>query len=296
MDALRNTRTLNNEVAWCIVDAMNDESLSNEQKLSLIDRALSRLGGGITRLDASRYREDPYYKKVKFEDQGKGSWKLTHYSYSPKEPFVCNDITLTPDLQEIPRIGYFDEEFTYPAVEQDSREWMAVKPNEVETMAPHIGKVSGRVAAFGLGIGYFPFMASLKENVESVTVYEKDPQAIALFEEFIHPQFPFPGKVKVEKADAFDVMEKGLNGFDYAFVDLWHDTSDGLNPYLKSRRLERRSPEVKFLYWVEESLLSALRWEVFDAVLSKCRTRDEAIEKLSDKGLGKMIASAREKA
>jgi len=39
-----------------------------------------------------------------------------------------------------------------------------------------------------------------------------------------------------------------------------------------------------------------LRWEVFDAVLSKCRTRDEAIEKLSDKGLGKMIASAREKA
>lgn len=45
------------------------------------------------------------------------------------------------------------------------------------------------------------------------------------------------------KSDAFDFMA-GMAGdsqdaYDYAFMDLWHDTADGLELYLKAKNPRR---------------------------------------------------------
>ena len=80
--------------------------------------------------------------------------------------------------------------FYFPAVLENGNEWMTVTPNEVETMKEAISQARGRVAAYGLGLGYFAFMASEKSDVTGVTVIERDEQAIRLFEEEILPQFP----------------------------------------------------------------------------------------------------------
>ena len=245
----------------------------------------------VHRLDIADYIDNPYLKNIRFPDAATKHWRFTHYTYRPYEAFICNDIRMEPDLREIPQAGYFRERFRYPAVEQDGREWMAVKPSEIETMRGAIGIVKGKVVTFGLGLGYFAFMASSKQDVESVDIVERDEEVIDLFSKHILPQFPERDKIRIIRSDAFDFMhhEMECGCYDHAFVDLWHDTADGLELYLRAKKeenyLKSKGIETMFSYWVEESLLSAYRWTIFDEIIAECGTEAEAIEKLSDKAL-----------
>lgn len=80
--------------------------------------------------------------------------------------------------------------------------------------------------------------------------------------------------------------EKMQGRYDYAFIDLWHDTADGLELYLKAKRIENKlhtaGLKTKFAYWVEKSLLSAYRWTVFEKTLAECTSEEEALARLSD--------------
>lgn len=99
-------------------------------------------------LETRKYRDNPYLENIKFPDTATRHWKFTHYSYRPYEAFICNDIDIDKNLREVPQIGFFRERFAYPAVEQDGREWMAVKPSEIETMRAPIEEATGRVVTF----------------------------------------------------------------------------------------------------------------------------------------------------
>ena len=223
---------------------------------------------GLRRLDSAPYLEDRYAKTVRIPEIKHGKWELTTHSYAPYEPFVRTHPVLTDDLREIPQIGYFDEEFSFPAVLENGIEWMTVTPNEVETMRVPIAKSGGRVLTLGLGLGYYAFHVTEKEDVESLVVVERDPEVIDLFRQYILPQFPHQEKLTVVQADAFDYMEKNLKKekFDYVFCDLWHDASDGLDLYLRLKKYEKESPNTRFDYWIEPSLLSLLRHMVFDRI------------------------------
>ena len=265
------------------------------------------------------------------------------------------------------QIGFFRERFAYPAVEQDGREWMAVKPSEIETMRAPIEEATGRVVTFGLGLGYFAYMVSEKPDVTSLDIVERSEEAIALFERHILPQFPNKEKIRIIRSDAFGFLnenmwqdarqeasgqcreetaedqcwrnsnenqceispeddqcqrnsnegqckrsteegqgreeqnragrntqrgtetgkpEKMQGRYDYAFIDLWHDTADGLEIYLKAKRIENKlhtaGLQTKFAYWGEKSLLSAFRWTGFEKTLAECTTEEEALDRLSD--------------
>lgn len=199
-------------------------------------------------LETRKYRDNPYLENIKFPDTATRHWKFTHYSYRPYEAFICNDIDIDIDknLREVPQIGFFRERFAYPAVEQDGREWMAVKPSEIETMREPIEEATGKVVTFGLGLGYFAYMVSEKPDVTSLDIVERSEEAIALFEEHILPQFPNKGKIRIIRCDAFEFLSENMwqdarqERYDYAFIDLWHDTADGLEMYLKAKRIENK--------------------------------------------------------
>lgn len=282
-------------------------------------------------LETRKYRDNPYLENIKFPDTATRHWKFTHYSYRPYEAFICNDIDIDKNLREVPQIGFFRERFAYPAVEQDGREWMAVKPSEIETMRAPIEEAMGKVVTFGLGLGYFAYMVSEKPDVTSLDIVERSEEAIALFERHILPQFPNKEKIRIIRSDAFGFLnenmwqdarheasgqckrsteegqcqeeqnragrntqrgtetanrEKMQGRYDYAFIDLWHDTADGLEMYLKAKRIENKlhtaGLQTKFAYWVEKSLLSAYRWTVFEKTLAECTTEEEALARLSD--------------
>ena len=213
----------------------------------------------LARLEPEPLLQNPYMRCIRFPQAVQGRWEMTRMAYEPYELFVRDDLLCLPDGREIPRLGYFDRRFAYPAVLEGGREWMTVTPNEVATMAPALSQVRGRVAVMGLGLGYFAFMASEKNDVRAVTVVERDADVIALFERHLLPQFAHREKVRLVRADAFDLAQAGLDGFDCAFVDLWHDVSDGAPMYLRMKALEARSPGVRFFYWIETSIRCFLR-------------------------------------
>ena len=348
-------------------------------------------------LETTKYIDNPYLKTIKFPDTATRHWKFTHYSYRPYEAFICNDIDIDKNLREVPQIGFFRERFAYPAVEQDGREWMAVKPSEIETMRAPIEEATGRVVTFGLGLGYFAYMVSEKPDVTSLDIVERSEEAISLFERHILPQFPNKEKIRIIRSDAFwflnenmwqdarqeasgqcreetteiqceigpekdqcwrnsneihceigpekDQCRRNFNEvqckigpgkdqcrrnsnegqckkgkkedqgrerqklagrstqrgtetanreemqgrYDYAFIDLWHDTADGLELYLKAKRIENKlhtaGLQTKFTYWVEKSLLSAYRWTVFEQTIDSCVSEEDALIRLSDNSL-----------
>ncbi|MCR5003249.1 MAG: hypothetical protein K5984_02675 [Bacteroidales bacterium] len=282
----------NNQVAWALVDFLNNSPCAitkevmkeadpegnlpeevlyaaivaglcdfDEEDDEIFEKYVRR---SIKKLSIQDYSDNPYLKDIRFPDGAvSGGWKFIHDFYKPYEAFIRDDIEIDEDGREIPLIGYFDELFGFPCVQQDGREWMAVKPSEIESMKDPINSVSGKVITFGLGLGYFTYMASIKPDVESITVIERDQDAITLFTRYILPQFGNKDKVRIIKEDAFGYIDKmSEENYGYAFVDLWHDTSDGLPIYEKMKEMESKAPGTKFLYWVENSLISALNWKL----------------------------------
>lgn len=214
----------------------------------------------IHQLDAAEGQRDPYYQTIRMPQITRGKWRMGYKTIEAYELFTADDLKTLADGREIPQIGFFTEDFRAPVVEENGREWMTVTPSEINTMMSDVRAAFGKVAVFGLGLGYYAFMVSQKENVSEVVVIEREADVISLFREFILPQFPHVEKIRIVEADAYAFAHSmGGQGFDCAYVDIWHDVLDGVNMYLRMKRLESCAPGTKFLYWIEPSMLAWLR-------------------------------------
>lgn len=214
----------------------------------------------IASLDIERFFADPYYKAVTKAMKSplqKGKWKLEMRSYKPFELFVYDEVRPSPIAPFITYspLGYFKKEFDYPALVEGDTTYMSLIPHEILTMAEPIKKARGRVATYGLGMGYFAFMASEKDDVESVVVLERDPAVIEIFKTFFLPLFPHSQKIEIVQDDA--LLYRPEVPFDYLFVDLYHDAQDGLPIYLNLMQREGLAKEVDF--WIEGAILEYFR-------------------------------------
>ena len=227
------------------------------------ERALIReyITPSVRVMDSQRYTNNPYYKNIKIPEVKKGKWELKREKYPAYRGVIANDMMLYDNFREVPPLGFFKEEFEFPAVLEDGNEWMTLTPVDLDTSDDAIERAHGKVVTFGLGLGYYTYMVSEKESVDSITVVEKSKDVIALFEEYILPQFTHPEKVRIVNADAFEYAECEMpkEKFDVAFVDTWRDASDGAPMYVKMKRLEHLSPDTEFIYWIENFLISRLR-------------------------------------
>ncbi len=213
-------------------------------------------------LDSFEYEKDPYWQTINFPDIALGDWKLRTSFYEPFEGMLSDEIRVKENeyYKEINQFGFFLKRFRYIEVIQNDKTWMSVTPHEINTMKDDINKSRGRVITFGLGLGYYPFSVSLKENVESITIVEKDEKCIELFDKFIFPQFQSKTKISIIKSDAYEFAEAMKDGdFDYAFADIWHLPFDGLFSYLRFVPLFSSFKKTETSYWIEKSILSLLR-------------------------------------
>lgn len=213
----------------------------------------------VHELDPKVFAQDPYFCNIKIPEQKSGKWELKAQTLRPCEAFVCNDFVVMPDGRMIPQIGFFLHPFSYPAILENGREWMTLLPNEIVTARPAVREAKGRVLTFGLGLGYFTYMASEKPEVESVTVVELSEDAIDLFQTRILPQFAHKEKVTVIQDDAFHFAKTRLSGnYDFVFADFWHDVGDGRDLYLQLKEYEKHCPGTRFTYWLEDTILCYL--------------------------------------
>lgn len=210
----------------------------------------------VHELNRSEYLENLYYRNIKIPNIKIGKCELKNISYKEYEAFVCNDLEQTDDGKILPQIGFFDTEFSYPALYEDDRIWMTITPNEVETMKEQVEKAFGNVLTFGLGLGYYAYMVSEKDEVSTITVVEQNEDVIKIFNTYILPQFKNGSKIKIVKDDAYRYAKEQMaqENFDYVFTDLWHDVSDGIEMYLRMKEHERLCPDTMFSYWIEKSI------------------------------------------
>ena len=219
----------------------------------------------VRELDPAVFENDPYYQTVRIAEGKAGKWELKTMELAPCQAFVCNDFRVFPDGRLLPQIGFFPRAYRYPAVLENGREWMTLMPNETVTTLPAVEKAHGKVLTYGLGLGYFPFMASRKDNVDSVTIVERSPEVIELFKTLLLPQFPHKEKIRVICSDAFAYWEQEMprEGYDFVFADIWHDVGDGKELYLKMRSMEHLSPQTEYTYWLEDTIRCYLAHELW---------------------------------
>lgn len=115
-------------------------------------------------LSINDYLNDPYYKDIKIKEIYKNGYHLYYRKYIPYEIFLYKDITLKSKYyEEINHIGYFNDYFSFLSLNKDDVTWMSITPHEINTMKDYIKEMKGKCLIYGLGLGYFPYLISLKK-------------------------------------------------------------------------------------------------------------------------------------
>lgn len=207
-------------------------------------------------LDSLPYRENPYRKRVAPKARKEGEYRLCLNEFLSYEGFLYEDVKTPREdfYSEIYSLGFFSKRFSYLQLLKDETVWMSITPYEINTMEEAVARARGHVLAYGLGLGYYPFMALLKKEVEDVSIVESDPIVISFFTREILPFFPRKEKVRIVREDAYRF--RGWEKFDSIFVDLYRNEADGLPFYLNLFRGKGRD---KVDFWIESSLLAYLR-------------------------------------
>ena len=217
----------------------------------------------IAELDPSKLTDNPYYQAVMGVAKSEkriGAWAFGIDHYAPYALFVYDEVRPCPDgFGVYSPIGFYAKGLPYPALKQNGRTYMSLIPHEINTMAGPIEKAHGHVATMGLGMGYFAYMASNKDEVASLTILERDKSVIALFNEVFLPLFPHKEKIRILAVD--DALAyRPEEPFDYLFMDLHHDAEDGLPAYMELLRIQGLAKTIDV--WIEKALLHYLRRHV----------------------------------
>lgn len=218
----------------------------------LYDLMMETVMEQLTCQDGSTVKKNPYYEQIHISPDKENCIALATADYLPYEFFQ----TFPRYKKENPFLygeaGFFKERISFPVILENNRVWMSVVPSEIRSMEKDIEAAKGKVITYGLGLGYYAFMASEKEEVESVTVVEMSRDVISLFKRNILPQFPNKEKIRIIEADAFAFIEKQEDGiYDTAFSDFWSGVDDGLDLYLRFMAKTARFAKTKHSYWIE---------------------------------------------
>ena len=289
-----------------IDDFKKETGLSNDDAYKyLISSCLDEIGNNknnfkdyvfnkVKILDQKDYFNNPYYKNIKIKNQKILNWELKELCYDSFESFIYkeSEVDELNYFKTNPSLGCFSKKFYYPAVLENGREWMTITPNEIETMKQPLEIVKGNVVTFGLGLGYFAYMASIKEEIKKITIIEKDKNAIELFKKIILPQIDTKDKIEILECDAFEYLNKIIDGeYDYVFVDIWHDVRDGLDLYLSFKAIEMKFHKTLFMYWIEKEILIMLRSIIIRLIHEQINSVDSLKIKSSNKEIDDLYKS-----
>lgn len=112
------------------------------------------------------------------------------------------------DLKDIP-VFYIDQKV-----------WMSITPMEVESHFIPIECAEGTVGVAGLGLGYYVQRILEKESVDSVTVFELDPDVIDLYLEMFGPH----PKLTIIQGDVLETCKN--EEFNWFYNDIYANMCD----------------------------------------------------------------------
>lgn len=209
--------------------------------------------------DTKELEENPYHKNIKLKEIKHKNISYHNLKFKARNAIEVSYVKFHGEnLESHIDIGYFDSTVNFPILKENGKVWMSSTLAEQRSMKEDIQKAKGNVLTFGLGIGYYAYMCLIKEEVESVTVVEFNPDVIELFKKYILPQFPKEKNLQIIQGDMYQYYnEEFLSQFDYIFVDVWKDNLDGLNHYRKLMATGIRKDNIGF--WIEDTIIEPVK-------------------------------------
>ncbi len=206
-------------------------------------------------ISADEWENSPYHSHVSLDMVRSDHFSYTTQKMAGRELFNSDCIQKDPkrELNDWMKLRAMDRSFDAIFLLQDEEDWMLDAPSEAATNDVPASKAHGNVVTFGLGIGYFLYMALLNPAVTSVTCIENSPQVIEMFNRFLLPQFPQEKKITILGNDAFACFnEKFLSAYDYVYTDIWKSSDDGL-ACIEKLLMQFNPPIEKADFWIEDS-------------------------------------------
>jgi len=130
----------------------------------------------------------------------------------------------------------------YDPYARKTKVWMSLTPMEIMSQMPGVEKAHGNVLIGGLGMGWLTRRVLEKDEVDSVTQVELDPDilnffGLALME--LHPE-----ELQLVHADFWEYLHQaGIDQFDTILVDIWPKYNDCRRDEL-FRTLRKSHPNV----------------------------------------------------
>ena len=158
-----------------------------------LKRALFHMISGHTHcFSSSVITDNPYYQCIKIPTVEKDHILLTMNDYLPGE-FIqtYHDKQHSDNVFMHAEAGFFDDKVNFPVLLENGEVWMSLVMSEIESMEEPLRLARGKVITYGLGLGYYAFMAAQKETVDSVTIVEMNPSIIKIFIESCFAEYYF---------------------------------------------------------------------------------------------------------
>lgn len=216
-------------------------------------------------LSTQQFEASSFHKNIKFDGIKEEDVSLEWLEFSAHRLFSLKEIQSDPnrELNDWMVLRALDENLKTLSLSINNDVWMLDVPSEAATIDPCAQKAFGHVVSFGLGIGYFVFMALKNPLVKSITVIENNERIIELFKKYILPQFASSIPLEIIHGDAYNYFkEDQLKHFDYIFVDIYQSNEDGLETEMAL--LEQFNPTFEALdFWIEDSILEILPALIF---------------------------------
>lgn len=242
-------------------------------------------------ISKKEWEQSPYHANINLD-----LIRDSHFSYEKikvagRELFNVDCIQKDPDreLNDWMKLRAMDHSFEAIYLYQDEQDWMMDAPSEASTNDVVADKAHGKVVTFGLGIGYFVYMAMLNPAVEEITVVESSEEVIAMFKRFLLPQFPQEKPLHIIQGDAFDYFNEAfLSQFDYSYTDIWFSSEDGLQ--IMEKLLEQYVPVYEdSAFWIEDSCLEIMWTLIFMYFDALAHNADVQVNAQYEKEMNKIV-------
>lgn len=216
--------------------------------------------GNFYTIDTDNFLNNPYIKNIKLNNISKhDNIHVVDGCYLKNEVLFINTLSRDRNFRYIPSLGIINHDIHFPVLKENHTTWMSIAPSEIITNKSYIDEMKGNILVFGLGLGYFSYMCSLKDNIKSITIVESNKYIIEIFKEYILPQFNSNIPIKIIEDDCKDlyVNKDFMNKFSSAFIDIWNDTISGIKLYGFFRENED-GLNLKISYWLERDMYNQL--------------------------------------
>lgn len=242
-----------------IVAEIARQQLMDDVAVSFVFRAFAEQSK-ITRYDPADVVNNPYLRNMSLVGKKQGWCSCKNHTIYRGNIFIDEFPYVVRSGKWSIGIGYISDDVDTVGLDYPASNWPEVlSPSKIKLTQPYIDNAKGNVIVLGVKLGYFPYMAHLKDNVNKVTVVYDRNNELEFFKNEIVPQFDYPQKIETVLADPLEYMKELNDGdYDYCFVEryvLWSDIQEYVHLINATHHLKNLQVDV----YMEENILRKLK-------------------------------------